>query len=103
MTTQQKVWIQFEGEESTKITISTDADIDDLKVKAIECSNENRIFPSDVVVKKGDTKLEPDISVLQAMEDGYGRSSKIPFVFYIITEGMCNLSATRASIRFIIW
>ena len=92
MTTQQKVGIQFEGKQPFKITVSKDAHIDDLKVKAIEDSKQSTIFPSDVEVKKEDTILNPSNSVISEMDDGWGRNAKNPFVLHIITEGMCNLS-----------
>ena len=94
MTIQQKVWIQFEGKQPFKITVSEDAYIDDLKVKAIEDSKQSTISPSDVdvEVKKEDTILNPSNSVISEMDDGWGRNAKNPFVLHIITEGMCNLS-----------
>ena len=86
MTTQQKVGIQFEGKQPFKITVSKDAHIDDLKVKAIEDSKQSTIFPSDVEVKKEDTILNPSNSVISEMDDGWGRNAKNPFVLHIITE-----------------
>ena len=81
MTSDRKVWIQFEGGK-TKVTVPEDADIDDLKKEAIKNSEyRNSVFPQGVEVIADDGKMVDPGILVTAMKD-YGTSVK-PFCLQI--------------------
>ena len=80
-----KVWIQFEGHQKTKVTVSKNDDIDDLKKEALKNSKyHGSIYSEDVEVFAGDTELNPGSLVKSEMKTIWGTVDN-PFILHIKT------------------